>query len=374
MEKLSPDLQRRINKIKLLFLTERNTVFWSTLLAGMWLKATTKIPTAATDGLTIFFNEEFCKRLTDAELKFLIIHETYHVAHDHVGRAKQLKLDPLLWNIAGDYMINLDLVAKGYQMPAEGLYDTAFKGWSAKQIYDYLKGNAQSVPSFFQCDLLDAPEDMESTEHQEAIKTNIVKAATQAKISGDPGSIPGNIQRIVEELLNPELPWNVILQNHLHTYNKDDYSWRRPNKKYMPDIYLPSLYGEALDLVTVGIDVSGSIGIEDLQRFMSEVRYIFDTLKPKSMRVMSFDTEVHTNQLLEQGDDWTDIQLIGGGGTHVGPLIDSIREEKPAFALIFSDGEFSKPYLDDIESDLFWILVGNSPVEFSKGEVIRFNE
>ena len=68
-------------------------------------------PTAATDGLHLFYSREFISPLTSEELDFLIAHEVMHCVYDHMERREGR--DPQVWNMATDYVINGQLVREG---------------------------------------------------------------------------------------------------------------------------------------------------------------------------------------------------------------------------------------------------------------------
>ena len=367
---LSKDLQKRVNKQKLLLMTQRNTVFFSALLAAMKLEETDKIPTMATDGISILMNHNWTMDLPDDELLGVLLHETYHTVYKDMERSKLHKLDNTIWNVACDFRINGELDKMGYKLPKEGLLDHKYDGWSAMQIYNYLFDNAIKVKLPME-DLIPAPEG-QSTEQEEEITNNIVKAVVQAQLSNDTGSIPGELKRMVEEILNPTLPWNQILWNYLDAYKQDDYTWRRPNRRMWPDLYLPSLHSEGLGQITIGIDVSGSIKQKQLDTFMAEIRYIWEVMAPDTMRVMSFDTHVRSDTELHTGDCVEDVVLNGGGGTNMNPLIQSIKKDEPEFAVVFSDMEVSEPDLTGVLSEIFWIRVGKHKWNPSLGQVIDF--
>jgi predicted metal-dependent peptidase len=158
----------------------------------------------------------------------------------------------------------------------------------------------------------------------------------------DQGSIPAEVLRHVEDITKPALPWKMILQNHMNGYAREDYSWNRPNRRYMASgMYLPHRWSEGLNQITCGDDVSGSMSQQDLNEIFNEQKFIWETLKPTKMRVQTFDTKVHMDKIFVEGDNLEDLKLKGGGGTNVQPLIHSIKKEIPEIALIFTDGYFS---------------------------------
>ncbi len=79
-------------------------------------------------------------RLSFEEWKFDLAHEFLHAALRHDIRREER--DPILWNVACDYIINGWLVEMNVgQMPEGLLYDEHFKGMSAETVYDKLCEN-----------------------------------------------------------------------------------------------------------------------------------------------------------------------------------------------------------------------------------------
>ena len=69
------------------------------------------MPTACTNGKNEIYNREFCEKLNDAELRFLILHENYHKLYRHMITWQHLKKeDQERANKAMDFVINIKLV------------------------------------------------------------------------------------------------------------------------------------------------------------------------------------------------------------------------------------------------------------------------
>jgi predicted metal-dependent peptidase len=373
---VTTEVEKKIKKAKMQIYIKQNTTFFSALLASLRFHLNDQFPTAATNGTDLWVNPEFVKDMPVEEITFVLIHEVMHVVYEHMNRMQDHGLDQHVWNAAGDYLINGELVHLGYSMPQEGLYDASFRGKSTKEIYDILMAEGRvSAPQML--DLVPGPTDGKSAEeHKEAVINNIMKAATQAQIEGDAGSIPGHIQRIIEKLANPKLPWNVILQDHMTSYAKNDFSWKKPNRNYWPAHYLPTMVSENMDKLWSVIDVSGSISQDDLNAFMAEMAYIKDILNPKELRVLCFDTDIRKDFTVEEGELLERFELPGGGGTSIHPVIELMRQEGPDVAVIFTDLCFSKPYLADIGTDLFWVVKGGGrhSIAPSEGVVIQYDD
>jgi predicted metal-dependent peptidase len=94
-------------------------------------------PTMATNGKVHYFNPEFITGLSFDETVFVQKHENEHdVRRHHTRRGNR---DPLRWNKATDYAINIDLVDGGDKPPEKIFLDARFRGMSAEDIYRTLE-------------------------------------------------------------------------------------------------------------------------------------------------------------------------------------------------------------------------------------------
>ena len=105
-----------------------------------------KIKTMATDGKSIFYNPQFVNQIGVPKATFVIIHEIMHNAMKHFSRIE--KRHPKLWNIAGDYAINIiikDMISDMglskdiIDVPDKILLDEKYRGKNAEAIYSYLR-------------------------------------------------------------------------------------------------------------------------------------------------------------------------------------------------------------------------------------------
>jgi len=107
--------------------------FFGTILCPLPLKESKKIPTLATDGKSIFYNEEYLEKLEPDEVMGCLLHEVLHPAFFHISRKGSR--DHKLWNIACDYAINPILLNEGVKLPEGALYEEKYSGWEADKIY-----------------------------------------------------------------------------------------------------------------------------------------------------------------------------------------------------------------------------------------------
>ena len=376
---MDAEIRRKIGQTKFAMMEDEGLVFFSSLLSFLKIQIDDTMDTAWTDAVNLGLNPELVMRATPEELMGVFMHELGHVIYDHIPIAMENKdwIDHKLHNIAGDHHINLVNSKAGYILPhwIKPYQDPKYTDMSTMAIYADLEQNPpEDLPNGMGEDLR-MPEDMDAAEHKERVISIVVKATIQAKMSNGAGSVPGFVQRFVDEVTCPKLPWWMILQNKMASMSREDYSMRRPNRRYMPDMYLPSLYSESMGHMIEAFDVSGSITKDELNVAVSEGKYAWETVKPESLRFMTFDVAIHHNEMYVEGDTLpTRVELEGGGGTCVDLILKYIREEDPKLALIFTDGGFAMPDLEDIETDIIWIIKGCPTFNPPSGTVIHMED
>ncbi|MEL0586988.1 MAG: hypothetical protein AAES65_19225 [Candidatus Thiodiazotropha sp. (ex. Lucinoma kazani)] len=62
------------------------------------------------------------------------------------------------------------------------------------------------------------------------------------------GKLDGAMARIVDHLLQPQLPWRLLLARYMTAIARDDFSYMRPSRRE-GDFILPSLRSNQLELV-----------------------------------------------------------------------------------------------------------------------------
>lgn len=327
-------MNKELDKAKI-GLMQKGAVFWITIAFSMRHEFSEEIPTAATNGKTVKYNPEFFLKLTSQERTGLMMHEVAHVALNHITRRGDK--DPIIYNAAGDYVINLLLDQAGFELPKGRLLDYKYHGWSTEQVYDDLYQNAEKI----ECPMMDI-EGTEGTEETEEAENDIreilVKAVTQSRLSQESqGSIPQEILRVVDKLINPQLPWNTVLHQYLQDKIKQDYTWQRPNRRYFPKYILPSAYSESLDQITVAIDTSGSIDDKMLRNILSEIKYIHETLKPKQLTIIDCDCRINHVYEIDESIDIMELEFTGNGGTSFTPVLLHCTQNEPTVLIYFTD-------------------------------------
>lgn len=358
-------LQTALNKAKIQLMSRADSAFFTTVCFSLKHVWDSTIPTAATNGTSLYFNPDFFMSLSPEERIFVLVHESLHVALLHMDRLSTRT--HAKWNVAADHVINLILKERGFKMPACGLADPQYTGMSSEQVYAVLP---EQDPSKTDMDILDGegtPEELRQT-----VEDILIRASIQSKMQNDkPGTIPGEIEIFLNGLLKPKLPWHRILQKYLHAMAKDDYSFRKPNRRFFPTHYLPSLYSEKLMSIAIAVDISGSVSDGQFKRFISEIASILKMMKPEKISLVQFDTVIHSVNEIQNLQQLSKVRFIGRGGTAIAPVIDWVNINKPQLLVTFTDGEFR--FRSQVtKTPAIWLIHENPDFTAPFGKVIHY--
>ena len=338
-----------------------------------------RIPTAATNGKTVWFNEGFIAPLNDLELTFLVAHEVCHPMFDHNARLGSR--DPKKWNMAADYVINQILNDEKIGQFIEGgclnkaLYD-AGRGIS-EAIYELLPDQSGNDGGKFgqggdgngsaYDEIQDGSQsDAERQQLSEEWKVKVSQAAQSAKMQG---KLSANIERLVGEVLNNKVDWRNVLRNFLTKAKDETRSWARPNRRFLAQgLYLPSKDGEAMGELVIAVDCSGSIGDVELNQFAAEITAIKQDMNPATIHVVYFDSKVCHYDAFSR-DDSLFIKAHGGGGTAFSPVFEFIDEKgiDPVATVFLTDlhcSDFGTPPAHPV----LWVSYGADEAPW--GEVV----
>lgn len=402
MARINPapiEAEDALSKAKVKLMIKKDCAFFATLILQTpvyWITED-EISTAATDGKNLFFNPVFFLGLDPEERIFLLLHEIMHNVYNHGIRCGFR--DHTTWNEAGDYVINDDLIQRGFKMPQGGLHDKDYRGQSADEVYQVLinkKDKGQDNTPTPWPDLQTPPEQggegqpdpnqqsqstggvqAPSAQEVEDHNKNLLTQATQAsQMSGDKaGTVPGSLQRTLDDMLKPKLPWNKILAKFLFSLNKNDYSWRRPNRRFISQgIIMPSLYSEGVGKIDFAIDTSGSVSKDDFNRFISEIGYVFKAFNPNEIGVMQFDHILQGNEKCCSVRDFLKLEFKGGGGTCIEPVLEEYKNNDAKALIILTDGYLYHGAELDPKKPVVWAIYDNPKFVPNFGTAIHFDK
>ena len=344
------------------------------------------VPTACTNGIDCRYGKAFVEKLSESDLRGLILHENLHKAFQHTFLWKHLyEDDPRLANMACDYVINLiikdiDRVSGGFvTLPKQGLVDERFRGMDSQQVFDTLKEEQEEDGGAGDGDPLDE-HDWESGEQlpeeaKEQLRKEIDQALRQGQILA--GKMGGRLSREVTELLEPKVRWQDQLREFLSSLSdgKDISTWQRVNRRWLQhDMYMPSTLSESMGRIVVGVDTSGSIGGQQLNEFLSEVKAICDNVKPEMIDLLYWDTEVAAHEVYSR-DDMDKLvgktKPAGGGGTDAACVPEYIKERgiKPECAVVLTDGYVSS--WGKWSCPVLWCIINGSKRNAPVGQTIH---
>ena len=393
--------ERRLSKIKIAIMRNPKFALWSGLMTVGKTRVVDDVPTANTNGRDENYGREFIKRLDDKELAFVVLHETLHKAYRHLFTWRKLwEEDAQITNMACDYVINLQLVDmdKDQQLLAMpmhegkvvGLVDERFRGMNAKQVFDILKeeepedgygaggGAGEGIDEH---DWEGAKE--LSEEEKKGLAKEIDQAIRQGIIAHEKlvGKGGGGLNRELEDLMHPEVDWKEVLKEFVRSTcsAKDASSWRRVNRRFLgSDVYMPTLIGEKVGHLVIGIDTSGSVGGKELSEFLSEVQGIAQEVHPEKVDLIYWDGAVAGHEEYD-GNTVSNIvsstQPKGGGGTDPTCVMHYLKENaiRPEAIIMLTDG-YIGDWGDDWNAPILWTIVRNSRTYAPVGKTIHIKE
>ena len=166
-----------MQKAKIQLMSTPGAVFFMTVCFSLKHVWNPNIPTACTNGMTVEYSPEFFLSLSLKARVSLLLHETLHVAYMHMARLGGRC--PERWNKATDYVINLMLHDRNFEIPQDWLLNTDFRGMSAEQVYDLLP-NFGSPPPIFDLN----PDSQSASDTDSDAKRNTDPNSLQKKIDG----------------------------------------------------------------------------------------------------------------------------------------------------------------------------------------------
>ncbi len=378
--------------------------------------------TTATDAKTFYYNTDYIAALSVEQTQFALAHEAMHCALSHFARRQHR--DKHRWDLACDFAINPLLIGEGLIPCPDVLYLNEYEGMTAEEIYPCLdenedlnphddhvydeesdgeggsaggggnqdgeqqqggsadeqsdeqegKGSSESSPdSDKQRDNGAGKPQPLSQEERETLSVQwsqrMAGAAQQAMQAGKMG---GALARMIEHLLQPQLPWRMLLARYMTATARDDYNWSRPSRREGEAI-LPSLKSSELRVV-VGLDTSGSISDEEMREFLSEVNAIKGQAHAH-ITLLACDATLAEDGPWEYAP-WEEFKLPrefkGGGGTDFAPVFDWLEQQgqRPDLLVYFTDAQGSFPECEP-NLPVIWLIKGKAQVPW--GQRIQLN-
>jgi predicted metal-dependent peptidase len=376
--------------------------------------------TTYSDGKTFYYNSDYIDALDIEQTQFALSHEALHCALSHFyRRGHRVKHR---WELACDYAVNPLLINDGLKPTPDAAHLREYEGMTAEEIYPCLEDNDndgerdlernkdssdddQDNENEENKDMSDGGSDKErqkndaqdgsgneteepdgsgargaprpnplSQQQQEDLSTQWQqRLAAAAQTAMQNGKLEGEMARMVDYLLQPKLPWRMLLARFMSMTARDDYSYSRPSTRRGDPAVYPSLRSHETNVVVV-IDTSGSISADEIQEFISEIDSIKSQVRAR-ITLLTCDSNLNYGcpWIFEPWDEFAvDVEIRGGGGTNFKPAFNWVEEQdsNPDLLMYFTDAEGVFPEAEPMYPVL-WLVKGKQPVPF--GQRIQLN-
>ena len=278
---------------------------------------------ATTDAKKLYYNQDYINALDIQQTQFVLAKQALHCALSHFAR-RQHRIKHR-WNLACDYAVNPLLINDDLKAPPETLVDDGYEGMTAEEIYHYIGDldNEDSELDKQSEDPADDPENPnkenpnqdgsdqqpssdESRDQESQSSSNSgeegglapqpaaltpqeqeeLSVQWQQRLAGaaqsamQAGKLGGSMARMVDFMLQPKLPWRMLLARYMTASARDDYSYSRPSSRRGDPAIFPSLRSSQIN-VAVGMDVSGSVDDKEMNEFLSEIDAIKGNMRAR---------------------------------------------------------------------------------------------
>ena len=366
--------------------------FFASLALKMKLVEDPACDTMWVDGTSMGYNPTFIEPLPLEQVKGLICHEVMHVACHHNTRRGER--DFKHWNIACDYAIDPIVKNAGFAQPWESIHPK-YHHWEAEKIFkdlfqssknkngeggkegagqgingqDHKNNSAQTghdkpYPCGFG-EVRDHPGKnggkASAAEKRQAEQEQKIAVKQAAQVARSQGALPQSLDRLINEMTEPKIPWRQVLARFLTEQARNDYSWNMPNRRFIHQgLYLPELKNPELGQIALLVDTSGSISQKELNQFASEIQGILAAYKT-DLIVIYVDAAVQGYDLISSADTEINLEPKGGGGTDYRPGYDWLQKQGdiPTAAIYLTDG-YCNSFPEEPNFPTLWVLTQGS--------------
>ena len=343
----------------------------------------------ATDARGFYYNRGYIEKLNFDQTKFMLAHEALHCALTHFARRQHRS--KRRWDLACDFAVNPLLVADGLVPPSGALLSPRFSGMAAEEIYPYLKEDQEEQtldqhlyddanetlkhrprpPTQMPPPVTDGktppgappPAPLSSSERDQLQLQWQQRLAGAAQTAMRAGKMGAHMMRLVDDLLQPQLPWRLLLAHYLTSAARDDYDFSHPSRREGAAI-LPGVCSDEVDLV-VALDTSGSINAEEMREFVSEIDAIKGQVRAR-IRLLACDERLSDDSPWT-AETWEPLEIPpridGNGGTRFTPVFDWVaqQERRPSLLVYLTDAEGEFP-AEEPSYPVLWLVKGKADI------------
>lgn len=389
------NMMDKMTKARTRLILDDRGAFYGNLAMKLFITEGHKVPTAGVnDKNELTFNPEYIKTLSMDETVGILAHEVLHLALLHPWRCGDRFLP--VWSMAGDYVINRILLRARFTLPKKRLENSEYDDLCEEEIYKLLMEQAKNQQKKKQPkqkgqgsgqgqsgqggenDKNDDSEEEQDNQNQNKDGNSENEDSEEGQSEGknqDPdeggcggfekaentspsqetktdwklsvkslakmcqGKLGSELERLVGELIDPEVPWREYLQDFLDRSARNDYNYAKTNKRFIAsNVIMPTLISEELPEVIFVNDTSDSRDQKQMEECAGGVSAILEQFNTKC-RVIHVDARVSSEEVFESSDLPIKLHPTGGGGTDFRPVFDYIKKQgyEPCCVIYFTD-------------------------------------
>lgn len=364
--------------------------------------------TAYTNGIDEVYGRKFFETLSDAQLRYVRVHENKHKMYKHPSLFKWLfDIDASAAGQATDHYINLQINAENSDgfctMPTDdagnpvGFADPKYKGKDPVAIFwdivnekkasggsgsndddaDQQQGSGSQQSDDDNFDDHGHFDDTLSAEQEKQVERAVEDAIRQGLLASEKSG-HGDVLGLAN-LVEPKVDWKVALRDFIQANCKGRRltTYRRPNRRFMgARIYLPSLYDQRVDDLIIAPDCSGSmLSARQWSTMITELHSAIKMVTPKRVHILYWDSQVRAHETYtdQTADDiLKSVRPKGGGGTDPQCIPKYILENKikGQCAVVLTDGYFFYGQ-GEWTMPVLWGVIDNKTFQANKGKALH---
>jgi len=351
--------------------------FYAALSRHVTKSPTTMIPTAGvrvnphSGRFDMLYNADFFSKLTDAEIRLVLIHEFLHLVLGHVTERMPAEGMTKRWNYATDAAINSEIFPAQPRDDIKKLYAKAIlpeklkmpRGKSAEWYFKSGLGvKGIRIPGGQPSDGEGGEGDSDGNgegfdSHNgwskdgkipEAIKElarqrlkGAISSAAQQSMKGGWGTVSSSMRQEIIDRITPKVDWKSVLRYFVKTSQRSSHqsSVKKINRRY------PYIHSGRKTLrtakIAIAIDQSGSVSDMMLSAFYSELNKLAEVAE---FTVVPFDTVVDDNLVyIWKKNERKAHERVMCGGTDFNAPARYINERSFDGCIVLTDMYAEKP-------------------------------
>lgn len=364
------------------------------------------------DRLILMYNPFFVTQELDRmEVGFVMVHEAFHIMFHHcTKRRPHINSAAQKWNQAADLAINSliprtatcvmptykedPVDEKGQPIPGPdgkplrkkdrmGILPMDYKledKRSMEWYYDALpeppnkdgggEGSGEGVEGGYPGGL----DSHDMWEPSDMVDQEIKQTVERIEKNRLWGNMPAELQSAIKAAQVSEVPWWKILRHLIgDLLSKNKVSTSKKVNRRMGIYPWKGQIKTGVDRKLVAFDTSGSVGDDELQKFLSEVNRLVEDEQPVDS--VCFDTCIK-GKVKPFSRSVKSYKFEGRGGTAFTPVVEFAKQKHYKHLIIFTDGQAEcPPHVQGL--DVLWILTpegSDTPPDGYQGRFLKMKK